>query len=139
MGSILWVIFKKKGSNLWVILQQEEGSILLGTLKKLNSLSYIQRRFNSLSQIKTKVQLFFEKRFIKEGQFNESFTKSSILWIIVEKKNKRVQFFESFFQTGSIISVSQNFCKKKNLWVMLKKWVQFLWVMLKKGSILWVM
>ena len=49
------------------------------------------------------------------------------------KKAKRVQFFESFFQTGSRS----------------KKWVQFLWVMLKKGfnfyescwtkrSILWV-
>ena len=81
---------------------------------------------------KNKSSTLIEKRFIKEAQLNESFTKSSILWVIVEK-NKRVQFFESFFQTGSRS----------------KKWVQFLWVMLKKGfnfyescwtkrSILWV-
>ena len=94
---------QKKSSILWVMLQKEEGSILLVTLKTFNSLSYIQRRFNPLSHCWKK------------------------------KKNKRVQFFESFFQTGSIISVSQHFCKKKNLWVMLKKWVQFCKSCQKKG------
>ena len=113
--------------------------ILLVTLKKFNSLSYIQRRFYSLSHFK-KNSTLIEKRFINEAQFNESFTKSSILWVIVEK-TKKVQFFESIFQTGSIISVSQNFCKKKNLWVTFKKMgsISMNHVEKRVQSILWVM
>ena len=115
-----WVRFfesylKKESSILWVILQKEEGSILLVTLKKFNSLSYIQRRFNfeSLSQIKTKVQLLLE----------EVHKRGSILWVIYKefnplshcwKKNKKVQFFESFFHTGiNHFCESKFFVKKK--------------------------
>ena len=55
--------------------------------------------------------------------FGKEFNFLNFLWKKVTLKNefdslshikkKKVQFFESFFQTGSIISVSQHFCKKK--------------------------
>ena len=64
---------------------------------------------------------------------------------------KKVQFFESFFQTGSIISVCQNFCKKNSLGHIQKNGFNFyescqkkkerfnsVSCIRKRGSILWV-
>ena len=104
--------------------------------KKFNSLSHTPKRgrFYSFSHAQ-KIQLFelhskkvqffesdknksstlIEKRLIKEGQFNESFTKSSILWVIVEKNKKGFNSLSHIQEKGSIH------------WDLLKK---------KKGSIL---
>ena len=120
-------------------------------------MSHIQKKFNSLSQKKSSTLV--EKRFIKEGQFNESFKKSSILWAFFPK----VQSFESLLKkkkTKGFNSLSQfsrqdqsflwvKIFVKQILWVMLKKWVQFcescqkkgfnsVSHVKKKGSILWV-
>ena len=122
-----WVVLKK-GSILWVVFKKEFKSFK----KYSKSFESYWKKVQFFESDKNKSSTLIEKRFIKEAQLNESFTKSSIIWVIVEK-NKRVQFFESFFQTRSRS----------------KKWVQFLWVMLKKGfnfyescwkkrSILWV-
>ena len=83
----------KVSSILWVILQKEEGSILSVTFKKFNSLSYIQRRFNSLSQLK-KIN----------SNWEEVHKRGSILWVVYKEFNsfshfskRRFRFFESLF------------------------------------------
>ena len=102
----------KKNSILWVMLENKKGSILRVILKRGVRFCGWKEGFNSVSLFR--------------------FKKNSILWVILKKRfnslnhtQNEVQFFESFFQTGSIISVS------------LQKKSSILWV-IKRGSILWV-
>ena len=85
------------------------------TLKNgFDSLSHIQKKkFNSLSH-SPKRGRFYSFSHAQNIQLFELHSKKVQSFESLLKKNKRVQFFESFFQTGSIISVSQNFCKRKN-------------------------
>ena len=114
-GSILWVIFFKRGSILWVIQK---------------------RRFNSLSHAQKKVQ-FFES-YSKKKRFNyfESFKKRR--FNSLSHTQKRVQFFESFKKEGSILLSHTQ--KKVQFFESYSKKSSILWVTLenKKGSILWV-
>ena len=57
--SILWVMLKKFQFFESFFRKKKKGSVLPVTLKKFNSLSYIHRRFNSLSQ--KKVQLLLRR------------------------------------------------------------------------------
>ena len=110
-GSILWVFFfflkrvsffwkkfknitEKMGSILWVILQEEEGSILLVTLKKKTILEL---------QFKEGSILWVSK---KTTQIEKVHKKGSILWVVYKAFNslshfskRRFRFFESFFDT----------------------------------------
>ena len=109
---------KKEGSILWVIMKK---SSILSVIFTKGSILWVifseKKRFNSLSHVK-KVQ-FCESSW-KESIFEHMFKKKeSILWVICCKK---FQFFESF-----------DFFKK-NLWIIFEK----LWVILTKGSILWI-
>ena len=113
----------KVSSILWVILQKEEGSILLVTLKKKKTILWVTFKEGSILWVIKKKKTQIEKRFIKEAHFYESFTKSSILWVIVEKEDfdflslffwHKVQLFESFF-----------FFRISFLWVISEKKVQF--------------
>ena len=96
-----------KGSILWVIFNSSSH-----TEKKYNSLSHF-KKFNSssLNSLRQKINSFsrcFSRR------------KSSILWVTF---NKRVQFFESYSEKGSILGVT--FKKKGSiLWVIWKN-IQF--------------
>ena len=82
------------GSILWVILQEEEGSILLVTLKKKTILEL---------QFKEGSILWVSK---KTTQIEKVHKKGSILWVVYKAFNslshfskRRFRFFESFFDT----------------------------------------
>ena len=96
----------KKSSNNWIIFKK--GSILwVCSFKKSNSLRHMEKRFNSLSHIFKRVQ-FFELYFLNEQWFKSMSHGSNSLsqcW------KEGFNFYES----------------------MLKRRVQFLWVMLKRG------
>ena len=140
MGSILWVVFKQK----WVrFFESYSKKRKVPRSKKNTSLSYIQRRFNSLSQLKKNNSNWEEVH--KRGSNSMSRLQRVQSFESLLKK-KKVQFFESFFLTGSIISVSQIFFRKNStLWVIffsdfisLSHTKQtFLWVK-RFGLILWV-
>ena len=126
-SSMMWVIQKKssyffekkicesrlkylkhieKSSNNWIIFKK--GSILwVCSLKKSNSLRHMEKRFNSLSHILKTVQ-FFELYFLNEQWFNS----------MSHGSNSMSQCWKEGF----------NFYES-----MLKRRVQFLWVMLKRG------
>ena len=91
-------ISKEKFNSLSHTGKQDRFNSLshVGKQERFNSSRHIEKKdFNSLSQI--------EKRFI-EAQFYESFKKSSILWVIFFfLKKKRFRFFESLFLTQSSI------------------------------------
>ena len=95
----------------------------------MGSLRRIQKKFNSLNQ-KKKNSTLIEKKFMKEAQF-ESFTKSWILWVIVQKKGSTLWVMKKqFFKKRSILF---------NGWVQWQ-WIQtpILWLILwNKSSILW--
>ena len=118
-GSFLWLIFQKGYSVLWVIL--------------------------------TKIQLCesYWKRFIKRG---------STLWVIFEKgfyslrytQKGSIHWFFFVFLTRKTVQVFESKKEQFILWVIYfvklkyslshtKKWIQFLWVMLKRFQFLWVM
>ena len=96
----------EKSSNNWIIFKK--GSILwVCSLKKSNSLRHMEKRFNSLSHILKTVQ-FFELYFLNEQWFNS----------MSHGSNSMSQCWKEGF----------NFYES-----MLKRRVQFLWVMLKRG------
>ena len=122
-GFNLWVVFLKTGSILWVIKRaqfcesRKQGSTLWVTFeKKLNSLSRIPERFNSLSRIQ-KVESY-SKRFNSVSHIEKKKAFNTL------RHSKKVQFFEFFF-----------FLKKKSiLWNIFFKKVTILWVMLKRDD-----
>ena len=125
-GSILWVIqekrfnsltqflkkrvsffFEKKntekmGSILWVILQKEEGFYSFSHAQKKQFFELNSKKVQFFESVKKQLKL---RRFIKEAQFYESFTKRSILWVILLKEDfdflslffwHKVQYYESY-------------------------------------------
>ena len=150
----------QKGSILWVIQE-----------KMFNSLSHFPDRINPFCESKFLWKKILWVTFKKWVRFFESYAKKGFnsshtpKWgrfysfshaqkiQLFELHSKKVQFFESFFQTGSIISVSQNLCKKSLghvhkmgsicvghvakkgsiLWVMSKKKSSILWIVFEKG------
>ena len=141
-GSILRVIFtKKKGSILWVIFKKKRFNSLSRTQEKgFNSLCRIQRKrvkfWESYSKTFNSLSLFVLK--MKGSVHRVIFSKKvSILWLIIGKK-KRFQYFESYWKKiNSLRHIQRKRVRKKGgsiLWVVFKN----LWVILKKGSVLWV-
>ena len=147
-----WVMFKKfnslnhiqKNVHFFESISKEKFNSLSHTGKqdRFNSLSHIgkQERFNSSRHIEKKdfnSLSQIEKRFI-EAQFYESFTKSSILWVIFPKKKEDFDFLSRFFLTqGSILWII--LVKKKVEFCKSYKNSSILWVLFRKnGSILWV-
>ena len=156
--SILWVIFKKfdslshtkqkkfnSWSHIWRKVQffESKKSVLWVKIKRVqffesrfclkNSILWVifSRRFHSSNQIFFKKKLFasfFEKSSIlwviilwKEFNFLSIFsTKNFNFWVVFLKKSGR--FFESYSK------------KSSTLWKVFK----IFWVILKKGSVLWV-
>ena len=134
-GSILSVIFLKKGFNSWrSYFWKKEGSSLWVMFK---------RRFNSLSHVKKGSLLWVMK-------------KSSIIWVRFLIFSKKINYFGSILwviwegckEKGSVLWVSHIFKKGSILRVTSKEKVQlcesfkkkrkrsFLWVLWKKSSIL---
>ena len=120
--SILWVIFKKKKLNSLSLIFVGKKSILRVELKTGSILwvvsnkrvqffeSYQKKVFNSLSQIRKRVQSFPIKKVpFLDSYFKKKFNSLSHIW-------KNVQFFASY-------------SKKKG---------SILRVVIKKGSILWI-
>ena len=163
--SILWVVFKsvrfcesyqKKSSILWVIFFWKKSFLWVIWRKRLILWVIWRKRFNSLSHLEKEVQ-FFEsysrKERFKSASHNQEMRSSNLRVIL----KKRVQFFESYWERG-FNSLSHIEKEGSILWVTFKKKfnsfdsyrsknVQFsesyflnsiLWVILKRGSILWV-
>ena len=118
---MFWESHSKKDSILWVKFKK----------RRFKSLSNFSRRFN----IKNKSSTLIEKRFIKEAQLNESFTKSSILWVIVEKKQKGFNSLSHFSRQDQSFTWVKNFVKKKPLGHVQKNGFNFYESCWKKGSI----
>ena len=154
-NSILWVTIFWNEPNVLTIFQPKKFKFWVTFKKGFDSLSQVQKKkvqvfeqFFSKVQYKNKSSTLIEKRFIKEAQLNESFTKSSIiwvivtfkegsiLWVIVEKKTKRVQFFKSFSRQDQSLMWVKKFEKKKNsLGHFQKNGFNFYEYWWKKGSI----
>ena len=102
------VIFKSRGSSLWVMKKKKvqffeswkkEGSILW-VKKRFNSLSHIETEFIPLSHIQKSVQ-FLESYFSKGSILGVIWNKT-ILW--VKWRTRKVHFFESCWKKFNSLS-----------------------------------
>ena len=150
-GSILWVVFKRlshiqKGSIMWIVFTKR--SVMWVVLKKrVQFLKIIFSKKSSILWVKKKKVEFFESchkeasnhTFFKRVQFLESyyFCLQKVQFCESHRKEKSVQFFESF-KKGSILLVFFFFFFKKKkgsiLWNIFFKKVTILWVMLKRDD-----
>ena len=135
-----WSYIQKKSSILWVIwrVQHFESNWKVVLKKRFNSMSH-KKSVTSMSHWMSSILwVIFLKKMLNSLSL---FSKSSILWVIVEK-NKRVQFFESFFQTGSrskkMGSISMSHVEKKafNSVSCIRKRGSILWMKFKKNQFL---
>ena len=90
----------KKKSILWVMLENNKGSILRVILKRRVHFCEWKEGFNSVSLFRFKKSSILRVILKKEIQFFESCSKSSTLWVIKRGSIlwviKKVQFFESY-------------------------------------------
>ena len=151
--SILWVI--KRSSILWVIILKREVQFCEPCKKRFNSLSHTKRgRFNSFESCSKKSILWviFKKRF-NSMSHKKSFNSMSHLKRFnslshiskkevqpLESNSKKIQFFESYWNTRKV-ELFESYCKKTStLLVILRrgsKKAQF-FESFTKSSILWV-
>ena len=156
-GSSLWVMWKKSNSlshmkrfksvefSEWIIFFQR-GSILRVTPAPRKEK---EKGFDSLSHIfqkRQKMVQFCESCF-KRVQFLESYwEKSSILWVIFSKKDK-LKLWVSCLSKKTVFNFYESCWKEGFNSVIIKKWFSsvshvekksILWVIKKKGSIIWV-
>ena len=111
------ILFIKKGSSLWVILKKKKVQFF-ESLKKKESVQFFEsywkectilwvifeKGFNSVSHIQKKISL---SHVGKQEGFN-SLTHIRKAFNSLSYIRKRVQFFESYFQKGSILWVIFN-------------------------------
>ena len=196
MGSIHWVVFKKKEFDFFFESSSERDSILCVIFKKrfnslrhiqkkkrFNSLSCIQKKFNSMSHSKSSTLCFFLTFFQKHSlsqiqkkvQFFESYSKKKVQPIESNQKThtqffesnwrkkkrfnslshigtqeklnswsltvKRLQLFESYWEeVQKKTQFYESFTKSSILWVIFlrKKISIFESLFLTQGSILWI-
>ena len=114
----VFFFFFKKNSKIQFLSHIQKINSLSPTPKRGRFYSFSHAQKIQLYELHSKVQFFESDQNKCNSYWEEVHKRGSIQWVIYKefnplshcwKKQKRVQFFESFFQTGSIISVSQNF------------------------------
>ena len=125
-GTILWLIFQRKGNNFFETYSKRVQSFWF--IFNSMSLFFAKEGFNSLNHIEKKVQFlesFFKKFNSVSHIFCEKFLESYFAkginsyfesYFYLFKKKKKVQLFESYFFKGSI-SLSHVEKKGSILWV----------------------
>ena len=121
-GTILWLIFQRKGNNLWDIFKK--GSILLIHIQLYESF-FLQKK-GSILWIILKKKGSILRVIFQKVQFCESYFKGFNSWShIMQKGSIHTLSHISICSKKKVNSLSHIFSRVQFLWVMLKRRVQF--------------